>query len=200
MDRSLGRRDDGHDEECGTRLSAVLNRAELFLFFAVLPDEAIQPSIDAVLEGIRRAHGLTGRAIEPMHRHVTLRPIGPDVGDMAVRAMQVAEDIRFQPFAVSMGEVMSFTGRTNHPLVLVDDEGTGGFRELQAEMRRAMKRVGFRQAGDREPHMTLSYDRRLAHPVAVGPIRWTVRDFVLIRRDRGQTQHEVLARWPARAA
>ena len=46
------------------------------------------------------------------------------------------------------------------------------------------------------PHVTLLYDDVLVEERAVEPIRWTVREFVLVHSLLGQTRHVPLARWP----
>jgi 2'-5' RNA ligase len=50
------------------------------------------------------------------------------------------------------------------------------------------------------PHLTLLYGDRMVTERSIEPIRWTVRDFVLVQslRGRGQAKHNLLARWPLR--
>jgi 2'-5' RNA ligase len=42
------------------------------------------------------------------------------------------------------------------------------------------------------------YDGRLVAGQPVEPIRWVVREFVLVHSLLGQTRHEVLGRWALR--
>ena len=48
------------------------------------------------------------------------------------------------------------------------------------------------------PHLTLLYGDRIVTERSIEPIRWTVRDFVLVQslRGRGESKHIHLARWP----
>jgi 2'-5' RNA ligase len=45
------------------------------------------------------------------------------------------------------------------------------------------------------PHMTLLYDHRSIDMRPVEPVRWKVREFVLIRSLVGQHKHDCLGRW-----
>ena len=51
------------------------------------------------------------------------------------------------------------------------------------------------------PHITLSYDKHEVEEEAlIAPIKWTVREFVLIKSFIGKGRYEVLGRWPLGAA
>ena len=42
------------------------------------------------------------------------------------------------------------------------------------------------------------YDERAVEDHAIAPLRWTVRDFALVHSVRGQSQYNILGRWPLR--
>ena len=48
------------------------------------------------------------------------------------------------------------------------------------------------------PHMTLIWASRRVDEYPIVPIRWTVREFVLVRSHVGQSRHEYIGRWPLR--
>jgi len=58
--------------------------------------------------------------------------------------------------------------------------------------------LGERVASSFTPHVTLLYDGRVVTERLVEPIRWTVREFVLVRSLLGKTRHIVIGRWPLR--
>jgi len=55
--------------------------------------------------------------------------------------------------------------------------------------------VGARQS---TPHLTLLYDARRVDEQPIDPIRWTVREFVLVHSLLGQTRYIPLGKWPLR--
>ena len=66
------------------------------------------------------------------------------------------------------------------------------FRE---SLRLALADAGLAFSDSYTPHVTLLYDHAEVEAHAVAPIAWTVRSFVLIHSDIGQSRHTVLAQW-----
>lgn len=175
------------------------------LFFAVMPEpQAIAP-IEALLPGLRKRHGLRGRAAEPARMHVTLHHLGnhaglpqPLVRQAAEMAQAVAEAA--PPFTITFDRVESFFKPRNSPLVLRGSDGPGGlagviaFRQRLAE---AMQGAGLGAWVQPRfaPHLTLMYDDRRLPPEAIEPIGWTVREFVLVHSLLGRHRYVVLHRW-----
>jgi len=79
-------------------------------------------------------------------------------------------------------------------------DGATGLHLLQQRIAAALRKVGLGQIVDDSytPHMTILHDsRRIAeHPI--NPIRWWVREFVLVHSHLGQTRYDILARFPLR--
>jgi 2'-5' RNA ligase len=46
------------------------------------------------------------------------------------------------------------------------------------------------------PHMTVIYGQPGEEVAVIEPVRWTVREFVLVISHQGESRHEVLARYP----
>ncbi len=47
-----------------------------------------------------------------------------------------------------------------------------------------------------KPHVTMLRDRRATPTEFITPVRWWVREFVLIDSLYGESRHEILGRWP----
>jgi 2'-5' RNA ligase len=100
-----------------------------------------------------------------------------------------------------LDRAMSFDRkRTGRPFVLrtSDESVLVAFHRL---LGRTMKNAGFRRTASLfTPHLTLLYGDRMVPELSVEPVRWIVRDFVLVQslRGRGQPKYIHLARWPLR--
>jgi 2'-5' RNA ligase len=167
------------------------------LFFALLPGEEAQVSAAGVLDGLRMTYGCRGRAT-PSHRlHVSLLGLGPywqRPAHLVAQATQAASRIAHPPFEIAFDRVAPFGRARSLPLVLYGD-GAGGAVSLA-------QRLSVALAGPNiapivfAPHMTLLYDQQGVPDIAVKPVHWTVREFVLIDSLRGEGRHEILGRWP----
>ncbi|HTQ15564.1 MAG TPA: 2'-5' RNA ligase family protein [Rhizomicrobium sp.] len=169
------------------------------IFLAALPDEATAARIHALGETLAARHGLTAAPILPRHLHVTLFHLGDwqAVPEEVVRlARAAAGEVRAMPFEVSFARARSFRNRTGvFPFVLTGDAKQ--WRALYGALAATLKSAGLGGAtqGAFEPHVTLAYDAVRVAPHAVDPIRWTVRDFVLVHSRLGKTEHAHLGRW-----
>src|SRR5258708_35247683 len=144
--------------------------------------------------------GLTGKPRHKESFHVTPFHVGDAVGDppdelidvLAERASQVV----MPPFRVAFDRVMSFR---NGALVLSGDDSVIGLEVLQQRLSDALDGRP-RPARPFTPHLTLLRDsqRVAAHPIE--PIRWTVREVVLVHSLLGRTMHRQLARLPLATA
>lgn len=162
------------------------------LFFAVQPDGDTARRIAAFAAALRRDHHLGGAVRPPELLHVTLALVGrtpeppdPDAVDVAMKA---GAGVTARPFVVALNRVQTWT-----PVVLVGDEGVIGLELLHAELARALGQApdpGF------TAHMSLIWNAGPLADHAVPPVRWTVREFVLIHSIRGESRHDVLGRWP----
>jgi 2'-5' RNA ligase len=98
--------------------------------------------------------------------------------------------------------VESFRNRTGiYPFVLTGDAAP--WRPLRDALGAALKRNGLGGAvhveDDFKPHVTLLRDDTRVKPLAVEPITWMVRDFVLVHSLLGQTKHVHIGRWALNA-
>ena len=171
------------------------------LFFALLLHGVDASPIVQLRERLCCEHGLKGRLIATKLLHVSLHGIGVYHGlprAKVVAARQAATRVSMRPFDIVFDCVMSFgSKREGLPFVLraCNDAALISFYRLLGE---AMKNVGFRRVASRfTPHMTLLYVDRIVKKRAIEPIRWTVRDFVLVQslRGRGHNEYNHLARW-----
>jgi RNA 2',3'-cyclic 3'-phosphodiesterase len=174
------------------------------LFFALLPDAENVPQIVQLRDRLCNENGLKGHRIAPDLLHISLLGIAAHDGlsyAVAERAKQAAAALSASPFDVVLDRAMSFMPkRARWPLVL----RTGNEAALIAFYRLlggSMKNAGFRGAAAQfTPHLTLLYGDRVVRERPVEAVRWTVRDFVLVRslRGRGPNKHVHLACWPLR--
>jgi 2'-5' RNA ligase len=171
------------------------------IFFAVLPDAEAAARIHALAEGIKAENDLGGNLILPEHLHITLFHLG-DWRELPTAIVEIASraaaEVSAAPFAVTCRRVESFRNRTGiYPFVLLAEQGATPLHAFQKALGAALKKNGLGGAtqGDFKPHVTLlRHDTRMK-PIAVEPLTWTVRDFVLIHSLLGQTRHVHLGRW-----
>ncbi|MEM5440601.1 2'-5' RNA ligase family protein [Paraburkholderia diazotrophica] len=117
--------------------------------------------------------------------HITLHHLGDfaHVPEVAVaRACAAAASIDVPPFRVTLDRVASFNGRPRHrPLVLTGSTGLDELIDLQQRLGDALRGTGLLVSRARfTPHLTLLYGAGRFDPRTIGPITWTVREFVLI--------------------
>jgi 2'-5' RNA ligase len=162
------------------------------LFFAAQPDSETAQAIAAFAADLRRAHGLGGAVRAPQLLHITLafvgRTPGPPAQDVIDHALQAGAAVTARPFVVALNRVQKWT-----PVVLVGDEGVVGVDLLHARLARAL---GREPDPSFKAHMSLIWNARPLAERAAPPIRFAVREFVLIRSIQGQGRHDVLGRWP----
>ena len=181
------------------RSPAEVHRAD-GLFFGVFPDAATAARIVRQGQALCEEHGLTGRLVAASRLHVTLVRLGEYEGlppRLVALAEEAAASIFASPFEVGFDQALSFHGRRGHrPFVLRGGEG-GALADLRQALRTGMIRARLRSwAAPRfTPHMTLLYDPRLIPAQPIAPIRWTVREFVLVHSLLGRTRHIPLGRW-----
>jgi RNA 2',3'-cyclic 3'-phosphodiesterase len=173
------------------------------IFFAALPDAG------AKAEMARRVSRVCGDRVmangfDAARLHVSLcfLATGADLSpQIEQRARAAASAVRMRPFTAAFNCVARFSkGDGKRPLVLLGDEGVGGLTALQRSLGLAMREVGL---GHREqpgftPHVTLLYGTLPIEEQTIEPIRWTVRDFVLVQSHRGEGRHSYLGSWPLR--
>jgi 2'-5' RNA ligase len=168
-------------------------------FLAVLPPPEVAAEVVRRARDVRVAEGLRGRLITQGCLHVTLHAVPQSHLVGARRAAVTA--VEAPPFEIVFDCMMSFERTAGgRPVVL---RASGALAELEVfhgRLGSALRGAGFRRkpASGFTPHMTLLYDRRLVRPRTVAPVRWMVREVVLVHSLVGQGRHEHLDRWPLR--
>jgi 2'-5' RNA ligase len=173
-----------------------------FLFFALLPGAEDALRIVRLRERLLLERGLTGQRIATERLHVSLHIVGAWHG-LSRAAVRTAKDVGASfskpPFELVFDRAMSFAG--DRAFVL-RAEAEVAFRSFHHTLGIEMKKAGIgRSVASRfTPHLTLLYGDRIVAERSIEPIRWTVRDFVLVQslRGRGRSRHIHLARWPLR--
>ena len=171
------------------------------VFFAVKPDLEAAAGAASVVRDLRYRYGLTGRALPPERLHITLLPIGwfPELREGDIDTVKnAAAAIRVPPFEIVLDRVASFNGGSARPVVMIGGTGTAETKILHRFLIEEMKRVGlfFRRMPHLTPHMTLLYDPRVIVEQPVAPVRWMVRELVLVHSHYRRSRHVSLAQWP----
>ncbi|RBA24211.1 RNA 2',3'-cyclic phosphodiesterase [Herminiimonas fonticola] len=176
------------------------------LFFALQPDVAAITQINEVTAALRTQHDLSARFISADRLHVTLH----FVGDLAAISQEqldsahaAAAAIKLPAFDVSFDKVLSFrSAKAERPLVLASSSSMNPLQLFRYELGDSLRRRGIpAEKTTFTPHITLSYDEyKVEEEVLVAPVKWTAREFVLIKSFVGKSRYEVLGRWPLGAA
>ena len=172
------------------------------LFFALVPAAEDARQIVQLRERLLPQLGLTGQPIARERLHVSLHWIGAwhGLSPAAVRtAKEVGNSFWKCPFEIVFERAMSFAGSQALVLRARTEFTLMSFhRALGIEMKKAG--IGRRVMSRFTPHMTLAYGDRMVRERSIDPLRWTVRDFVLVQslRGRGHSKHVHLERWPLR--
>lgn len=171
------------------------------LFFALRPNQETAALIADLIEALRWRDGFTGPEVTPERLHITLNPLGghPRLPQGVIaRACEAVSRVRMRPFVVALNRVVSFenAGR-RRPLVLLGEDGVIGVHALYSAIHSAVADAGLARRSEPglTPHLTLLRDSRAIAEEYIAPIRWQVREFVLIDSRYGESRHEILGRW-----
>jgi 2'-5' RNA ligase len=172
------------------------------VYFAVKPEpDTVDPLVSVGNRaGVR--HGLLG-SVSPAVLHMTICPIGylPELPDERIEeACKIGERFVEKQFEIVWDRIRTYpNGREKQPLVAFASNGAPKAKLFRHALITDLKRCGFifpRQLPD--PHVTLFYDRHIVAEEPIEPIRWIVRDFVLVHSIYGQGRHRLLGHWPLR--
>jgi 2'-5' RNA ligase len=167
------------------------------LFFSIFPDLAAAVRIANTAEHFRRAYALNGAPLLTDRFHVTVYGLGNYDGlprSVVAKAIEAGAAITAVPFGVVFDRVTSFAG--SDALVLCGGDGVDGLLMFHQSLAIAMRKSGLYTSLQFTPHITLLYDGRRIEEQFIEPIRWTVREFVLVHSLHGRTKHIPLERWP----
>jgi RNA 2',3'-cyclic 3'-phosphodiesterase len=188
----------------GVGQAAAGERRSDRLFFALYPEPEAAAGIARLAGRLQRELALNGRPIAASRLHVTLHFLGSHAGlppALVAAALAGAARIDAPSFDVSFDRVASFAGKDrDRPFVLLADPGLTALKAFQRDLGLALG--GTDVPGRREPpytpHVTLLYDDRSVAEMAVEPVTWHAREFVLVHSFVGQGKHVTLGRWPLR--
>ncbi len=176
------------------------------LFFAVFLDAEAAAATVELARQLKLQHQLRGKVQAAERLHVTLHwlrdhdALPPGLVRAAKTAAGRAAD-GAAPFDVlfdrteTLGDASTAGKR---PLVLTGSKGAAALRGFQRLLGGAMSDAGIgRYARSAfKPHVTLLRDETFVSAQAVRPVRWTVRELVLIDSWQGLSRYELLGRWP----
>jgi 2'-5' RNA ligase len=173
------------------------------LFFALVPDARTGRCIHRLAVELRSEYRLRGLPIPPERLHVSLFGLADHAGlprDLVAAACSAAAHVREVAFEIAFDRIAAFGGGRAVGLAAADN---------LPEIRRFRESLGFALEGTPlcscaeraarhsfTPHMTLLYDEGCVETRPIVPIRWRVRDFVLVHSRLGQGRHIHLGRWP----
>jgi 2'-5' RNA ligase len=150
---------------------------------------------------LRDRYAPRGRWLGPHRYHLTLQFLGefdrlpPTLSD-EVRA--AAYTLRLAASDLPLDRAGSFRG--SRVWWLGCDQVPCGLQQLWGDLARALAKAGVRVKGSPglTPHVTLLRDAAEPLPaMAIEPITWPVREFVLIHSQLGsRNAYDVLQRWP----
>jgi 2'-5' RNA ligase len=166
------------------------------LFFSIFPDQAAAVRIANTAERFRRICGLKGAPLLTDRFHVTVQGLGTYDGlpkSVVAKAIEAGAAVTSRPFKVAFDRVTSFAG--SDVLALRGGDVVDGIVMFRHALGVAMRKSGLSAGSQFTPHITLLYERRRVEEQFIEPIRWTVRDFVLVHSLRGRTMHIPLERW-----
>jgi RNA 2',3'-cyclic 3'-phosphodiesterase len=174
------------------------------VFFTIYPDRAAAAQITRLTQRLQGLHALSGRPIGMTQFHVTLCHVGeyevPPQGILAA-AEKAASAVAMPVFDVAFDCAARFgKGDGRRPLVLCGADGVAGLIAFRHALGVAMTNAGIGRWVKRpfEPHVTLLYDDGVPAETHVVPVRWTVRELVLVHSLYGRRTHVRLGRWPLR--
>lgn len=170
------------------------------LFFGLMPDAAARAQMRRAAEDLRARHDTGGRWVNPARYHMTLQFLGtyselPEthIGDL----QRAADSVRVPAFEL----VLDRCGHFRHGIGWLGCAETAPpLQRLWDDLRRALAHARVAVPGHTgfTPHVTVLRDARRAWPEeAIGPVRWPVREFVLVDSVLGtSSEYRPLGSWP----
>lgn len=168
------------------------------VLLAVIPEDEAQLRIGGEAWRLHNQHRLRGRPLEIGRFHLTLFSLGdhPALPERTIAAAKrAANTVAARSFDICLDRAKTLPRRDGaQPLVMLGDEGVHGFERLREQLAVALRGAGL-EVHPGTPKLTLLHDRRTIEETPVKPVRFKVREFVLIDSHPGQTRHAPLARW-----
>jgi 2'-5' RNA ligase len=167
------------------------------------PGEDVLDLIRKTSRNLSRRHGLTGRHQPDDVLHVTIASFGPYtmIPFAQVNALRhILSGLEFSEFDIYFDRVASFQWAQENPVALYSDGGNEALIELEKSVGKLLEPYfGKRARTAYQPHMTLLYDRRrIAAEWIEAPVRWRVKELVLVESLQGQTESRSICTFPSR--
>jgi 2'-5' RNA ligase len=171
------------------------------LFFALLPGAEVRKRISLAAESLKIQQQPLARWVAPENYHVTLRFLGEETElrpEKVARAIAAARKVRVPAFDLSIDQACSFSGN-RPPWVLRSSKAVDALQGLWRDLGEALASENVRCQDTLEfiPHVTVlrAADKPLP-AIAIDPIIWPAREFVLIHSHAGQgSRYSELGRW-----
>jgi len=171
------------------------------LFFALLPGADLRRRISLAAESLKLQQQPAGRWIAPEHYHLTLRFLGEEAElrpEKVARAIAAAKKVCVPAFDFSIDQACSFSGN-RPPWVLRSAKAADAVQGLWRHLGEALasEDVHCQETLEFIPHVTVLRDADKPMPaLAIEPIAWPARDFVLIHSHAGrERRYSELGRW-----
>ena len=168
------------------------------IYFALQPDDGAAQALCAL--DARRQEA--GPPMESRRLHISLYSLGFHrrfPRREVVAAVQAASCVRHSPFMLELDRMATWgRGRGPLPVVAWSDEGISGVHRLHEVLCGVLAGTADwrRRRPALEPHLTLWRAHRGMSETFIPPVRWWVREFVLLDSRYGEGRHEILDRFP----
>lgn len=176
-------------------MSSVPEGARQRLFFALWPPDELRLALGT----LARAQVPPGaRAVAAGNLHITLAFVGAVTGETRACLERAAATVTGAPFELALDRLGAWPGPGI--LWLAPSAIPPALGLLAGDLQQALQPCGYRpEARAYQPHVTLARKLKGRFPaVAVPPLHWPVRDFVLVESltTPAGPGYQVLRRWP----
>ena len=141
--------------------------------------------------------GRGGNLFPTDRMHVTLGKfeVKERVENFVERVSRAITSLKLTSFEIVFDQIGGFSSGN---VVLQGQEGLEPLRALQAALRGALAWEKLEKGLPRTytPHMTVIYGQPGEEVAAIKPVRWIVREIVLVISHQGESRHEILVRFP----
>lgn len=168
------------------------------LFLALLLDSALHRVTARRIASTCLKYGFTRKPISTPRLHISLVGLGVYSEPLATEISRIAATVRFPPLDITLDNALSYRNRDPHPFVLTSEDGLETVRAFYQVLNARLSAEGFvSRKSSFNPHMTLLWDSKLVpkHDLR-HPLKWTAREFVLVRSYQGQSRYDIIGRWP----
>jgi 2'-5' RNA ligase len=177
-------------------------------FFALMPEgQALQQIGERRAHAVHAVQSVRPSPVEDHRLHLTLctpKTMKRLRAPFEESLQRAGDDVVASAFGLRLDGFDKFSGGFDQScLVLRSDAATTAHvQSLKDSIGEALFKHGFGwDKSTLAPHVTLYYANEFEPPESSGePIDWHVGEFVLIRSHVGKHRHDVIGRWPLRAA